>query len=115
VTHPRYAIEVKYGKQVPKYAGVTRLTSNGEYDLIPSWMWIWGIPAKRFLIQRITRDQFIVDGLAQAHSYHDKKIPMLCVKPARFHGFVIIMRHSDYMRGDRELPLVWGNEGEGQA
>ena len=110
VLHPRYALEVKYGNQVPAYCCVKILTSNGEYDLIPSSQWSWGIPPRRFKIQRITRDQFIVDGLAQACGYNPKKIPMLCVKAKGMQGFVIILRHSDYLRGDRELPMVWKDE-----
>ena len=100
VFHPTLAIEVKYGGQVPKYCQVKHPTSNGEYDLIPSDMWSWNIPIKKFKVAFIKRDKFIIDGLAQAYSYNPKKTPVLCVKPRGMRGFVIIMRHSDYMRGE---------------
>lgn len=101
ITHPKYSIECKYGNQVPKYiSGVDMPTSNGEYVLIPSTEWSWRIPCNRFVIKKLVKDRFIVDGIAQAYGYDRTKVPMLCAKPRGRRGFVIAMRYSDYMRGD---------------
>lgn len=96
ITHPVFTIEVKYGAQVPRYCHVLSPTSNGEYVLVPSASWGRRIQPEAFNQVRIGRDKFIVNGLAQAYGYNPRMIPMLCVKPKRWYGFVIIMRESDY-------------------
>jgi len=104
VYHQWFTIECKWGKQVPAYCNVKHPTSNGEFDLIPSCDVMQckalntKIPPNQFEVQPIKRDKFIQDGLAQALGYNPDKVPLLCVKPSRYIGFVIILRHSDYLR-----------------
>lgn len=102
VYHVRFAVECKQGRQVPAYCSVKHPTSNGEFDLIPSKLIRNGvtckIPPDKFKILPIKRDKFIRDGIAQAFSYSPEKIPVLCVKPSHYQGFVLIFRHGDYLR-----------------
>jgi hypothetical protein len=99
VSHPYLAIEVKYGKQVPKWTHVKRPTCNGEFVLIPSGMFSWSILSFAFddVVQR--REDFLWKGIAQAHAYSPGKVPMLCLKPPNFRGFVVVLRRDDYNRG----------------
>lgn len=99
VSHPHFAIEVKYGKQCPKWCTVKHPTSNGEFDLIPSNMWRWGMPTDHFKILCQTRDEFLRKGIAQALSYNPEKIPVLCLKPKGYRGFIVCLRHQDYLKG----------------
>jgi hypothetical protein len=99
VQHPYFAIECKYGGQVPAWCNVLRPTSNGEFDLIPLkyGMWSWDIKTFHIVCQK--RDEFLRKGIAQALAYNPDKTPVLCLKPKGYKGMVIVMRHSDYMRG----------------
>ena len=107
VWHPTLAVEVKYGGQIPKYCRVDVPTCNGEYVLIPSRVWAWNLNSWQFAKANIKRDTFIIGGLAQAYSYNPKKTPVLCVKARGMRGFVVILRNSDYMRGEPlDFPLT---------
>jgi len=102
VYHPYFAIEVKYGLQCPKWIAVKHPTSNGEYDLIPSALWSWQL-INKFEIVCESRDEFLRKGIAQALAYNPDKIPVLCLKPKGYRGFIICLRHKDYLKGSPYL------------
>lgn len=101
VIHDTYAIECKYGKQVPAYcrvkSPVVYYYPNGEaFLLFPEKdCWVmddkdWHLPLKR-------RDcGFVKLGLTQARGYDPKKIPILCMKSPGMRGFVIGMYYMDW-------------------
>ena len=93
--HPVYSIEVKWGKQVPKYLAVktpcilrlkdcrrTFFLTPAKYWADKEW-WIRGLKTRK-------EGAFLLDALTQAARYNVAKIPLVCVKPNRFNGFVII-------------------------
>lgn len=110
VIHPRFAIEVKYGKQVPKYCCVAEPvilydTKVGlvcdAYVLFPSkdigWMLKGVKPNSEFMKSRSCRCGFIEAGIAQARAYNKDKVPVLCVKAKNMRNFVLVMQYGDWL------------------
>lgn len=110
IIHDSLAIEVKYGRQIPKYARVDVPTKIGPLYLIPSdyrgepLAWVEG---KR------CDGKFLVDGMAQAESYNPDKLPLLCLKPRNRRGFVICFWYYDLssflkiLRSKGQSQTVW--------
>jgi hypothetical protein len=98
IIHPHFAIEVKYGKQIPKYCKVKQgVLLNGEYLLIPSGY--IGKPTIGFDPVTVGYDlEFLQRGMAQAQSYDEDKLPILGLKPNRWVGFVIVIWYDDLFR-----------------
>jgi len=98
IIHPKYSIEVKWGKQVPCYLRVIEPTilevgerRQGtklmrEYYLRPS-----GYIVRHAWAQRVKRKsaKFLVDAINQALRYDPSKIALVCVKSRGMRGFVI--------------------------
>jgi len=87
IVHPRYSIECKYGKQVPRYMCVTKPTLlNKRWVLYPS-----GWPDVSLQFESLARKEckFLELGMNQAKRYDPTKEPILCVKGKGMHGFVI--------------------------
>lgn len=98
VYHPTLSIECKYGNQVPDYCKVSVVTYAGDWVLIPSWMVSSGRVGGEGMFRELPSGsyEFIRKGIAQAISYNPDKVPVLCVKPRRYVGLVVILRASDY-------------------
>lgn len=99
VIHPTYSIEVKYGNQVPKCLTPRIPTElrmgRKKYRLVPSkfcevsknllfYKTLWWVKKKTKKII------FLEDAMSQARKYQKKLKPLVCVKPRRRHGFIII-------------------------
>jgi hypothetical protein len=41
--------------------------------------------------------EFLQRGMAQAESYYEDKIPILCLKPNSWRGFVAVLWYDDYL------------------
>ncbi len=95
VYHTKYSIEVKYGKQVPKWIGRIKkpIILNGALVLFPleSVSFDQAIEIERVKIR------FLVDGMVQAHSYNIRKTPMLCMKPVGYRGIIGCLYLLDYL------------------
>ncbi len=95
VYHTKYSIEVKYGKQVPKWISRIKkpLILNGALVLFPlaSMSFNDAIEIKRVKIR------FLVDGMVQAHSYNIRKTPLLCMKPVGYKGIIGCLYLLDYL------------------
>lgn len=98
VIHGKFAIEAKYGRQVPKYCHVKVPTVlNEAYVLVPDKLWN-GVYGRCRVERSVGYDlEFLQKGLAQAQQYNLDKIPLLCLKPVRRRGFVMVLRMSDYL------------------
>ena len=91
IIHPKYSIEVKYGKQIPAYLRVnnpTLLTVDGaEYWLEPTKCkgvgidWVSTKSAK-----------FLERAFEQAERYNPTLEPLVCVKAKGMCGFVVVVR-----------------------
>ena len=95
VAHKTFAIECKYGKQVPGYTKVkTPIELNREYYLIPSAC-LGQIPTE---VVDVGYDlEFLQRGMAQAQSYNEDKIPLLCLKPPNWKRFIMVFWKTDYL------------------
>lgn len=96
IIHDKYSIEVKYGKQVPKYLRVkdyTVLIHDGmRYDLTPI-----GVPCSGDVTYHRPKSiTFLHRAFAQAVRYNPTKQPVVCVKAPRMHGFVMVTREKLY-------------------
>lgn len=98
VYHPRYSIEVKYGKQVPKWVGKIRrpVILNGALVLFPLAS---GSFESSTEIRRI-KIKFLLAGMVQAHSYNIVKVPMLCMKPVGYRGIIGCLYLLDYLESE---------------
>ena len=98
VYHPKYAVEVKYGKQVPKWIGKIRqpVILNKVLVLFPlsSSSFDSAIEIKRVKIR------FLVDGMVQAHSYNIRKVPLFCMKPVSYRGIIGCLYLLDYLNSE---------------
>jgi hypothetical protein len=99
VHHTKYAIEVKYGKQVPEWIGKIK----GPV-LVNGLLILWPIsetsgPARFESSTEIVRKKigFLVDGMIQAHQYSPEKRPLLFMKRPRQVGFTACMYILDYL------------------
>lgn len=98
VLHKKFAIEVKYGKQVPKWVVNVKplVCFNDEFDFVV----ISSKDINKGKTYKVVRKRvkFVMDGLSQALQYDKskkKKIPLLCLKPTRYRGiiFCVMLRH----------------------
>lgn len=95
--HDVYSIEVKYGKQVPKYLCLkwpTIVSANGRhFAVIRSDLWFGGdqlADTLLFEVKNIKGDvKFLTDALDQARSYNPAKVPLACFKPRSCRGFIM--------------------------
>ena len=102
VIHPHFSLEVKYGKQIPKYLDVefpTQLKVCSRKHrwcrLVPSsWLAVNG---KRIRCRTLFWDanvikkaKFLENAIKQAKRYNPTLRPVVCVKPKRRRGFVCI-------------------------
>ncbi len=95
VYHTKYSIEVKYGKQIPKWVGKIRqpVILNKVLVLFPlsSSSFDSAVEIKREKIK------FLVEGMKQAHSYNYGKTPLLCMKPVGYRGIIGCLYLLDYL------------------
>ena len=98
VHHTKYSIEVKYGKQVPKWIGKIRkpVILNKVLVLFPLSS---GSFASATEIERV-KIRFLVDGMVQAYSYNIRKTPMLCMKPVGYRGIIGCLYLLDFMESE---------------
>ncbi len=98
VYHPKYSIEVKYGKQVPKWISKIRkpVILNKVLVLFPlaSVSFDHAIEIKRVKIR------FLVEGMIQAHTYNTRKRPLLCMKPVGYRGIIGCLYILDFMESE---------------
>ena len=113
IIHYRLSIEVKYGKQIPKYlippqgyptvlcVGAARYRMAHSSCIIPDLNHRLGRRRRRHAFQvnalvwgtrRIRRAKFLKDAMEQARSYNPTLKPLVCVKAKRMRGFVAIWR-----------------------
>ena len=99
IIHHKYSIEVKYGKQIPKYAivKVPTLVVNSKdevlYTLIPLWYWKQDSWQGYFWTNCIFREKavFLERVIKQARRYDRTKTPIGALKPPRFQGFILVL------------------------
>ena len=104
VIHPHFSLEVKYGKQIPKYLDVEfptmlkvarRGVKHRWYKVIPS-TWL-GVRDKRiwcctlfYETNVIATAKFLESAMKQAKRYNPTLRPVVCVKPKRRRGFICV-------------------------
>ena len=104
VIHKDFAIECKYGKQIPKwvqYKGFP-ITVNKKYviitmsDLISQIRMNTGV----FYTETGVRTKFVDNAINQALGYDSskKKIPLIAMKPPRYRGVIFCVRLRDFER-----------------
>ena len=89
VIHGLYSIEVKYGKQIPKYCLIERptlLVTNGScYALRHS---------KDHRVRKVKVEVkstvFLDKAFEQAKGYAPDKLPLVCLKARGMHGFIVV-------------------------
>jgi hypothetical protein len=101
IIHPVFSIEVKQGKQIPRWiAEISKPVIINETfylicvseDLSFSHSLVSLIHAPKKTRKSI---KFLIDGIAQASSYDQAKRPLLCMKPPRFRGIIVCGRLDD--------------------
>ena len=102
VHHARYAVEVKYGKQNPKWIRKIKepVIVNGVLVLFRLEMPVSFEKAKE---KRLVKIKFLVDGMCQANSYNHfqtKKVPFLVMKPRGYKGLIGCMYIMDFMESE---------------
>jgi hypothetical protein len=107
VSHDKYAIEVKYGKQIPKWIREIKVPV-----ILNDIFYIFPMPSLVSFgrAETINRKgiKFLIDGLNQARSYNPTKRPLLVMKPPRFRGVVGCMYILDYL--DAPITRTTGSE-----
>ena len=95
VHHSEFAVEVKYGKQVPRWVGELKETVilNDIFVLYP--LASSSFPTARAI--KKVRIEFLIKGMAQAGSYSNK-LPLLCMKRPGQQGLTGCMYVMDYLR-----------------
>lgn len=99
VIHDKFAVEVKYGKQIPKYVQQDRLTvmlGDKSHYVVFTLEQDKRRSEGRFEYRKSIK--FIEHGIRQAMRY-DKtgtKIPLLAMKPKRYRGIIFCCRWVDY-------------------
>ena len=99
IIHPHYSIEVKYGKQIPKYL-ITKhplmlVVGKRKFRVFPSsdilihrQMISYNV---LFLTERRRKTaKFLLDAITQAKRYNPDLRPVVAVKSPRMRGFVIV-------------------------
>ena len=95
IIHPKYSIEVKYGKQIPKILrvrhpmvlqlGLSRYTLEPSYNgLCHCWSY-----------KKIGRNslKFLEKAFDQAKRYNPTKKPLVCLKPPNYKGFIKVKEY----------------------
>jgi len=108
IEHPRLAIEVKQGKQIPSYLNakfptVIRALAK-SYVIYPAHKTQEMVDVIKSgnahcFETRVRKDaKFLLDGLRQASAYPENtgKIPILAMKPPRCRGFIVAMSLYDW-------------------
>ena len=99
IIHSYYTIEVKWGKQIPKYLAVKRpiiLTVGSKpYKVVPSEY--LRLDKKRlattnvyWMCRKLKKAEFLTKAVEQARRYNPTLRPLVCVKPKRRRGFVCV-------------------------
>jgi hypothetical protein len=92
IIHPKYSIEVKYGKQIPKYCITDKYTD----------IWL-GLAYRIWHSQATHKDRrwrtppsykFLDKAFEQAKRYNPTLEAIVCLKPKRFRGFLIVERRE---------------------
>ena len=109
VIHPTYTFEVKYGKQIPKTLAIdvpTIITSNGKryYCTLSRCLLPMAWHRKKKSVK------FLDKAMEQARNYRADRIPVVCVKPDRFRGFVFITESLYVMKLLCKLCVERGGE-----
>ena len=103
VHHTKYAVEVKYGLQIPKWISQVKYPSvvwrSEDYPragllIFPSSLWSsyeFSSMSLAAVSKKIKKPiGFLLKGLEQARSYNPNKIPILALKPPRLRGVVFV-------------------------
>jgi hypothetical protein len=106
VHHTKYAIEVKYGAQIPLWVRKVK-----EPILVNDLMVLFPLSSPHSFASRSFSEaksinkkiKFIIDGMIQASSYNPTKIPLLCLKGPRQIGIVGCMYVMDYLGSEFHL------------
>ena len=97
VIHHKYTFEVKYGKQIPKCLAVdmpTIFISKGKRYWASTSLCL--LPLAWY--KKKKRIKFLDDAMEQARGYRGDRIPVVCLKPVRFRGFVFITESYKAMK-----------------
>lgn len=97
VHHCLFGIEVKYGKQIPKWVSRVKLPVfvSGVFILFRLSSMSQAHQATE--IKRSKGLGFLIKGLEQARSYGKNKIPILCMKPPRYRDLIGCMYITDWV------------------
>lgn len=101
VIHPHYSLEVKYGKQIPKYlVPVVPTLLNDKYWICPSQLLIvhddvMKVNTTCWVCKKQKTVNFLEDSLDQAERYNPTMRPIVCVKPKNYRGFIAIWRAGE--------------------
>ena len=96
VHHTVFAIEVKYGKQIPKWVGRVKLPVFVDGVFI---LFRLSSMSQAHMATEIKRSKglgFLIKGLEQARSYGNK-IPILCMKPPQYRDLIGCMYITDWV------------------
>ena len=103
VHHTKYAVEVKYGLQVPVWVRKIKepILVNDLVVLFP----LSSFASRSFSEAKSIKKKikFIIDGMIQASSYNPTKVPLLCLKGPRQIGVVGCMYVMDYLGSEFHL------------
>ena len=93
IIHSHYSIEVKYGKQVPKYC----ITDKDTDVWLGLAYRIWHSQAthKHRRYRTPSSYKFLDEAFCQAEGYDKTKKAVVCLKPKNFKGFIIVERRED--------------------
>lgn len=102
IYHTKYAIEVKYGKQNPKW-----IRKIKDPVIVNSVLVLFRL-GESVLFDKATEKKrvkikFLVDGMCQANSYNyhqTKKIPLFVMKPPGYKGLVGCMYIIDFLESE---------------
>ena len=110
VSHPKYAIEVKWGLHIPKWVRKVKepVLVNDLVVLFP----LGSFASRSFSEAKSINKKikFIIDGMIQASSYcraegGPTKPPLLCMKGPRQRGLVGCMYVMDYLGSEFHLKV----------
>ena len=92
VIHSEYAIEVKYGNQVPKWVRYPKPFITNDYAVVSLDNY-----ALKVVRRQVKRVKFVEDGLKQALSYDStgRKVALLVMKPRGYRGLIFAMKRED--------------------
>ena len=100
IIHPKYSIEVKWGKQVPSYLDVRQATNltvgKRMFNMVPSCEldYFRDIELDSCAIIAVEKKRkkarFLEEAIEQARGYNPTLVPLVCVKRRSRRGFVCI-------------------------